>query len=78
MTEQPKEKPKFDTSKLNRTWKTQPETKSEIAPAQSLPSLLPLPAQRKSRISWRVWGGWLLAGFSWSFFITYLLMGVIR
>lgn len=28
-------------------------------------------------ICWRVWGGWLLAGFSWSFFVAYIVLVVI-
>ena len=56
----------------------QKEVKVEPALLPSL-SVLPLPTTqvKQEPISWRVCGGWLLAGFSWAFFITYVLLGVI-
>jgi hypothetical protein len=75
MTEQPEEeKPRFDASKLDKAWKTQPSQ-----PAQAQQPMQPAqPMQDAHKISWRVWGGWLLAGFSWALLVTYLLLGVIH
>jgi hypothetical protein len=38
----------------------------------------PIEKTNEEAISLRVWGGWVLASFSWSLLVTLLVMGVIK